>query len=205
MNSASGHTTYTLDYAFRGVARYMRKPRMKYNLFNIPYEEKAAIGLESHVYGHPTDGGMKQLATLIDSIKCEHSLEFINGIDLGCGDGKLVDYFNKNIENSEWHGIELSESRIQCSDYVNSNNIMHGDLLHIDYTDYNFLYINNVCFEDDLCERIEYKIRNEFGGYAIFSKKIQTPALYKHAICLATPQISMNWSKTHIIYVYKFD
>ncbi len=177
---------------------------MKYNIFNIPYEERAIIGLESYIYGFPTDNGMKQLVNIINSLKTTYNIEYIHGIDLGCGDGKLIDYFNKNISESEWTGIELSETRIASANYANNNNIIHGDLLSINYDDYNFLFINNVCFEQWLCERIEYKINNEFNGYILFSKKPQTQVMFKNATLVDEYTVSMNWSKSHTVYVYRF-
>jgi len=73
----------------------------------------------------------------------------------------LIDNFNKNIENSNWSGIELSEYRVENSKYKNDNNLIIGDLLDLDYSDYNFIYLSNVCFTDELNSKIEYKILNE--------------------------------------------
>ena len=47
---------------------------------------------------------------------------------------------------------------------------MEGDLLDISYSDYNFLYINNLAFDDELCEKIEIKLFNEFNGIILACK-----------------------------------
>ncbi len=174
---------------------------MSYNIFFIPKQEIKLIGEENYIYGFPTNNGTKKISKEISNIITTNNLEII-GIDLGCGDGKLIDYFNKNIKNSLWHGIELSATRIDLSDYKNNNYIIEGNLLNLDYSDYNFIFTNNVCFDDDLCEKLEHKILSEFIGHFIFSKKITNINLYKNAIFLTSFIAETNWDKSHEFYIY---
>jgi tryptophanyl-tRNA synthetase len=88
---------------------------MKNNIFIIPDEEIEIIGEENQIYGYPLLTGLKVLSNEIINISRNHKFHYINGIDLGCGDGQLINHFNKTIENSSWTGIELSSYRISLS------------------------------------------------------------------------------------------
>ncbi len=176
---------------------------MEFNIFTIPEFEIKLIGGHSHVYGFPTYKGMKQLNILIKELQEKFQIENILGIDLGCGDGKLIDFFNKNLKKSNWDGIELSEYRIENSIYKNDNNLIFGNLLDLDYSDYNFIFVNNVCFEDELCNKLEHKMFREFSGYFIFSKKILNNKLYRSASLIKDFIIETNWNKNQSFYLYK--
>ena len=170
---------------------------MEYNIFNIPADEKELIG-DSYIYGFPTNKGLKKLNNEINLL----NLPDINGIDLGCGDGRVIDNFNKNIKNSNWSGIELSEYRVENSQYKNDNNLIIGDLLDLDYSDYNFIYLSNVCFTDELNSKIEYKIFNEFNGYLLTFNKIEYYKLYRRSNLIKNFPIETNWIKEHQIFIY---
>ncbi len=170
---------------------------MEYNIFNIPADEKELIG-DSYIYGFPTNRGLKKLNQEINLL----NLKDIHGIDLGCGDGRVIDNYNKNIENSNWSGIELSEYRVENSKYKNDNNLIIGDLLDLDYSDYNFIYLSNVCFTDELNSKIEYKILNEFNGYLLTFNKIEYYKLFRRSNLIKKFSIETNWIKEHEVYIY---
>jgi hypothetical protein len=85
------------------------------NIFIIPQEEIEIIGRENQIYGYPITSGLKKLTEEIIKIRKYYKIKYITGIDLGCGDGQLIDYFNKNIKKSIWNGIELSNYRISLA------------------------------------------------------------------------------------------
>ena len=174
------------------------------NIFEIPIEEVHIIGYENQIYGYPlkTKAGLGKITDEIHIIKNKYKIEYIYGIDLGCGDGELVDYFNKNIDNSYWIGIELSSYRINLSDYKNNNYIIEGNMLDLCYTDYNFLYINNLCFDAVLCEKLENKILFQFTGHIITTKKFEHDRLLKNISLIRTFTADTNWKKGHIFYLY---
>ena len=176
---------------------------MDFDIFNIPESEIKLIGGTSHIYGFPTNKGMKKLNEEIINVQQKFKIESIYGIDLGCGDGKVIDFFNKNQSNSNWEGIELSETRIDQSIYKNDNNIISGNLLDLNYSSYNFIYSNNVCFEDELCDKLETKILQEFSGYFIFLKKITNYELYRKAHLIKDYIFETNWNKKQPFYFYK--
>ncbi len=177
---------------------------MDYNIFKIPKDEIKLIGESNYIYGHLTNKGLKKISTHITDFMNKYEINYIKGIDLGCGDGELINYFNKNIKNNNWTGIELSETRINLSEYKDDNLLIQGDLLEINYSDYNFIFANNVCYDDELCEKLEDKIYREFRGFFIFSKKIINNNLYRSADLLNDALIETNWEKKHKFYFYKY-
>ena len=173
---------------------------MNKNIFIIPENEIKLIGEENQIYGFPIVSGLKTLAGEINNIFKFYRLKHIHGIDLGCGDGQVIDYFNKYVFSSEWIGIELSSYRISLS--TNSDIIIEGNLLDLDYSSYNFLYINNLAFDDELCEKIEIKIFNEFTGIILVSKPFQYKKLTSNCKIIKTTKADTNWQKNHLFYFY---
>lgn len=176
---------------------------MNNNIFVIPQEEIEIIGRENQIYGFPLISGLKNLTNEITKIRKYYKIKYITGIDLGCGDGQVIDFFNNNIEKSIWFGIELSSYRISLS--LNPKNIIEGNLLEISYRDYNFLYINNLAFDNELCEKIEIKIFNEFTGIFLLSKPLQYKKLHKLTKNIKNIKVDTNWQKNHIFYIYLFN
>lgn len=170
------------------------------NIFIIPHEEIIKIGEENQIYGYVILSGLKILAFEINNIAKYHKIKYIYGIDLGCGDGQTIDYFNETITNSEWTGVELSNYRISMS--LNPEIIIEGNLLNLSYNDYNFIYINNLAFDDELCTKIEIKLLNEFNGFILVSKPFQYAKLNKICKIIKTVKADTNWQKNHIFYFY---
>ena len=170
------------------------------NIFIIPQHEINEIGEENSIYGFPIISGLNTLANEINIISTHYKIKFIYGIDLGCGDGQVISYFNKNIYNSCWTGVELSSYRISLS--KKPNDIIEGNLLDINYNDFNFLYINNLAFDDELCENIEIKINNEFNGFIFITKPFQYKNLIKKSKIIKTIKVDTNWQLNHIFYIY---
>ena len=59
------------------------------NLFIIPDEEIKIIGAHNQIYGCPTLNGLKKLKTAIESIQSQSNINYIYGVDLGCGTFKI--------------------------------------------------------------------------------------------------------------------
>lgn len=173
---------------------------MDFNIFSIPEKEIKRIGFENAVYGFPLEKGLTQLTDIIKTILNENELEFVKGIDLGCGDGAVVNHFNRTIGCSEWHGIELSAYRLENSKYKDNNILMEGDLLEVNFRSYDFIFCNNLAFDDELKEALEKKVKREFSGYFILSDPIQfTRNIGKE---LFTFPVRTNWSSAHTFYLY---
>ena len=171
------------------------------NLFIIPDEEIKLIGAQNQIYGCPTWNGLNQLKNSIELIQSQLNIDYIYGIDLGCGDGKIINYMNKHSTNCEWIGIELSKSRINLAD--NLDNIIEGDLLDLSYKNYNFIYVNNLCFDDELNEKLENKIYYEFDGLILASNQITSSKLLNIIDFVKIINIDMNWQRNYSFYLYK--
>lgn len=170
------------------------------NIFFIPKHEIDLIGFENQLYGFPLKTGLVNLVEFINSVLKKYKIKYVYGIDLGCGDGDVINYFNKYIINSEWIGIELSEYRInlsKCKDII-----IEGNLLDICYGDYNFIYVNNLCFDDELEENMENKIYAEFTGFILTTNKIKLDKLLKKVTFVKMIEIDTNWQKNHIFYLF---
>jgi len=171
-----------------------------HNIFVIPQEEIIKIGKENQTYGYPTTIGLQTLTKEINNITKYHKFKYIYGIDLGCGDGQTINYFNKYIQNSEWIGVELSAYRISLS--INSDIIIEGNLLELDYQNYNFIYVNNLAFDDLLCDKLENKLLIEFIGIVFTTKPFSNNKLIKHAKNIKNVKVDTNWQKNHLFYFY---
>jgi hypothetical protein len=171
---------------------------MNNNIFIIPKEEISKIGEQNQIYGFPTISGLKTLVHHIDNISKFYKINYIYGIDLGCGDGQTINFFNKNLSNSEWTGIELSSYRISLS--INPDIIIEGNLLELNYNDYNFIYVNNLVFDDFLSEKLENKIFFEFNGIVITSKPFYNQKLIKKITKTINVKVDTNWQKNHVFY-----
>lgn len=171
-------------------------------MFELSFDEIEKIGESNAIYGYPTKNGMIELTIEIKKIINIHKFKDIIGIDLGCGDGKLIDFFNKNIKKSYWSGIELSYTRIEFSKFKDNNCIIEGNLLDLSYRDYNFIYVNNICFDDKLTNELETKLQNEFSGILITTKDLCNKKLLHKSKLLNCKMIETNWIKKHRFSFY---
>ena len=172
---------------------------MDFNIFLIPESEVKQIGFENAVYGFPTQKGLTQLVNAIRGVVDEIDIfDYIQGIDLGCGDGAVVDHFNKSISGSEWHGVELSAYRLNNSRYKDDNILMEGDLLKVNLRPYNFVFCNNLAFDDALKDALEQKVGREFSGLIVLSDTF-TGSVGK---IVHTFPVRTNWSSAHMFYLY---
>jgi hypothetical protein len=173
---------------------------MNNNIFIIPKEEIKKIGEENQIYGFPTASGLKTLTDEINNIAKLHKIKYIYGIDLGCGNGETINYFNKHINDSEWTGVELSTYRISLS--IVPEIIIEGNLLDLNYRHFNFIYVNNLAFEDYLSSKLECKILIEFTGVIFTTKPFSNNKLIKKIKKIKKIKADTNWQKNHVFYFY---
>lgn len=170
------------------------------DIFNIPQEEILLIGESNSIYGYPLISGLKNISNEIVNIMKYQKIKYVYGIDLGCGDGQTIKYFNTHIDNSEWVGIELSEYRISLG--TESDKIINGNLLDIDYGEYNFIYTNNLVFDDELSKKLEIKIYNEFSGIIITTKPLEYGKLIANTRKIKIIKADTNWEKDKEFFFY---
>ena len=135
-------------------------------LFILPHNEINSIGINNLIYGSLTNKGIKTTINTINKfIKND-----IYGFDLGCGDGELIYHLQNLLPNSVWEGVEISEHRVSKQSRE-SITIWQGDMLDENFRIYNVLHADNLCLDDDIAEKLEKKITNEFKGLYITYRK----------------------------------
>lgn len=163
-------------------------------LFILPSDEIKTIGLCNLTYGSLTNKGIKTTVNTLNKY-----IDNIYGLDLGCGDGELIYHFENLLPNSKWEGVEISEHRVmhQSRDVC----IWQGDMLNENFRIYNVLHADNLCLDDNIAEKLETKIVNEFKGIYITYRKPEYNKFLKKAIFLDTVLTETTWT-THPIHYY---
>ena len=168
-------------------------------LFVLSHEELRTIGFENLTYGSLTDKGTADLATALRALMgpCD-----IQGLDLGCGDGELLYQLEQTLEGSVWHGVEISESRVDCQ--TRDVCIWQGDMLAENFRAYNVLHADNLCLDEATAERLEQKIAAEFQGIYISYRVPEFLGFLKRARLAASVSVEATWG-LHTIYLYCID
>jgi len=169
---------------------------MNQALFILPSAEIRDYGLANLTYGSLTVKGMR---TMSDSIK-RWTTGSIYGFDLGCGDGELIYQFESLLPESRWEGVEISEHRV--STQKRDVSIWQGDMLAESYRPYNVLHADNLCLDEEIADRLEAKIAQEFTGLYITYRRPENLHFLKRADYLETVLTETTWT-THPIHYYR--
>lgn len=164
-------------------------------LFILPPNEINSVGITNLTYGSLTNKGIKTTINTINKFIKNN----IYGFDLGCGDGELIYHLQNLLPNSKWEGVEISEHRVlnQSRDVC----IWQGDMLNENFRIYNVLHADNLCLDDDIAEKLEKKITNEFTGLYITYRKPEYNKFLKKAVYLETVVTETTWTN-HPIHYY---
>ena len=165
-------------------------------LFILPHNEINSIGINNLIYGSLTNKGIK---TTINTINKYIKAENIYGFDLGCGDGELIYHLQNLLPNSKWEGVEISEYRV--SNQIRDVCIWQGDMLDENFRIYNVIHSDNLCLDDDIAEKLEKKIINEFKGLYITYRKPEYNKFLKKSVYLDTVVTETTWTN-HPIHYY---
>ena len=166
-------------------------------LFILPPDEINSIGIGNLTYGSLTNKGIKTTINTINKfIKND-----IYGFDLGCGDGELIYHLQNSLPNSIWEGVEISEHRVS-NQVRDSITIWQGDMLDENFRIYNVLHADNLCLDDDIAEKLEKKITNEFTGLYITYRKPEYDNFLKKASYLETVMTETTWTNHPIHYYF---
>lgn len=168
---------------------------MNKELFVLPAAEIREYGLSNLTYGSLTAKGFRTMATTIQRL-----LEGpVIGFDLGCGDGELIWQLSQLLPDSQWEGVEISEHRVsmQRRDVA----IWQGDMLADSYRSYNLLHADNLCLDEDVADRLERKIAQEFTGLYISYRRPENLYFLKRSTYLETILTETTWT-THPIHYY---
>jgi len=165
-------------------------------LFILPHSEIKIYGQENLTYGSLTKKGIN---TIIKCIK-KYTKNYINGFDLGCGDGELIYNLEQLLPQSTWEGVEISEYRVSLQ--TKDVNIWSGDMLLENFRIYNVLHADNLCLDDITIDKLEEKISIEFTGIYITYKYPQNIRFLKKAILLESVLTETTWTN-HYIHFFK--
>jgi hypothetical protein len=164
-------------------------------LFTLPHDEIKLFGLSNLTYGSLTIKGLK---TTIKTIN-KYMKSDIYGFDLGCGDGELIYHLQNFLQNSKWEGVEISNYRVD--NQVRDVFIWQGDMLDENFRIYNVIHADNLCLDDQIAEKLERKLINEFEGLYITYRKPEYPEFLKKAKYLETILTETTWTN-HPIHYY---
>jgi len=168
--------------------------QIKKELFNLPLNEIKMYGKQNLIYGSLTKKGTVNLVKTIN----KHIKQNIYGIDLGCGDGELIYQLGKLLPDSKWEGVEISQHRVNLIKH--DVNIWQGDLLEENFRDYNVIHVDNLCFDDELSNKLEQKIINEFKGLLItYKDPINERFLAKSCFVELVP-LEATWGIHNVIF-----
>jgi SAM-dependent methyltransferase len=134
--------------------------------------------------------------------------------DLGCGRSKAVLYMSLTKFFKKCIGIDIVTERInlskdalkQLKKIKDVDNIKFYEKSFLDdkfnYNNASLIYINNLCFEDDLNENLFNKIKNESknGTYLFITKLPQNLYGFKE---VKVETVIMSWSKESNLYIIK--
>jgi hypothetical protein len=160
-------------------------------------------------YGELTLNGMK---TILDKIKNNQrsylDMNNIRFIDLGSGLGKLPLIMSYYFNAKKSTGVELSVERHNRAMSMYNKldkelqqriNYINGDLFNINLSDYNFIFISNLCFSTELNKRLIEKLKEcKKGTNILCSKPLEAPYLR----LIDKFPVEMTWSNNSTIYHY---
>tara|TARA_B100000963_G_scaffold268692_1_gene236832 strand:+ start:2542 stop:3093 length:552 start_codon:yes stop_codon:yes gene_type:complete len=177
-------------------------------IINLPREEvKLFKSLDSNLtYGELTKSGAIQL---IGNINNKNVKSFC---DLGSGIGVVCKYMCEYLPTLEIiHGIELSEERyneslnliksIKNRERRNKIKLFNGDLMKIDVSDYDIIYISNLCFNHTFNINLSNKLNNEVkNNSVVFASQ---DLAFKRTVIKSTFPINQSWGNHTQIYKYE--
>jgi len=104
---------------------------------------------ENLVYGEITKKGVKELSNYLNNYK---------GVfyDIGCGNGRLLLHLSLISNFDKYVGVEISKTRIdyaiEINKTLNQERVIFicDDILNVDISDANFIFMDDIMFSDDL-------------------------------------------------------
>jgi hypothetical protein len=166
-------------------------------LFVLPHKEIRACGLTALTYGSLTMKGLGQMSRTILRYMRPDS---IHGFDLGCGDGELIWHLGLALDGSTWHGVEISESRVEAQ--MRDVCIWQGDMLDENFKTYNLLHADNLCLDETVADLLEKKIADEFTGLYISYREPISLEFLRRAVLVYKEMTETTWSTCLLRYYY---
>ena len=162
-------------------------------------------------YGEMTYEGIESFLLINQDNKIKYFM------DIGSGRGKLCIYMALQPYIKKSIGIELVKERHDeaiklLNNFNKEKHLTNIELLNNDIFDLDLknmiqepilIWWSNLCFSDEICDKIVVKLLNEIPKDSIIvcTKKLQQNSKLKQ---LETKSVSMTWNQKDKVCVYKF-
>lgn len=181
----------------------------KYNrVIRVSREEMSIFNKtdSNPTYGELEKSGFNQLIKMFPQRKLK------SFCDLGSGIGVVVKYIAENTNFfSTIHGVELSEERFNVSiklvNTIKNKNrkqqicLFNDNILFFDISDYDIIYISNLCFNhgfnEKLSKKLDYECKNEC--VIIASQHIT----FKRQHIMTQFPVDQSWGKNTQMFKYE--
>lgn len=197
----SGGQTSDPDYSNIDINKLTRQ----YDAFHLSNKDLDRFKETNYAstYGEITRNGMKEL------LKGFNTKDKVF-IDLGSGGGKSVVYAVLDNNFKYGVGIEFSKERHEKAkkllqklpnEISKKIKFIYGDLFNAKLNKVDFVFISNLCFSEDVNDRLANKLAKEAkpGTIILCSKKLDNPKLK----LIETRNVEMTWSSKSTIYLYE--
>lgn len=157
-------------------------------------------------YGELTVDGFKKMMNELKDLGLSNEIKFA---DLGSGLGKMpvmaVHYSNA----IKAFGVEFSKERNDKAvqmyqklpiEYQQKLTYVKGDLLKTDISNYNVIFISNLCFGLEMNQKIAEKLKEaKDGTFILCSKELNAT----HLKLIKTIKVKMTWTDDSSLKIYK--
>lgn len=149
---------------------------------------------DKYVYGEISKSGVNKLANYLKPFTG-------NFYDIGSGNGKLLIHLSIITNFEKYTGIEIVELRHQYALKINEVigqpvNFICGDVLEVDISDANFIFLDDLMFPNDLRLSVINKIPKNCYYLSIYENKIDE--------FIENWNIGVSWLETEMkFYLYK--
>ena len=174
-------------------------------VINIPRNERLIFEKtdSNSTYGELTKQGAIQL---VGQLKNRQPKSFC---DLGSGIGVVIKYMINMVPSLKIiDGVELSEERYKNSLYLidrakssQSINLWNDDIMNINVSSYDMIYISNLCFNHGYNQKLSEKLDKEVKNEAIIFAS-QNIYFKRHVIKTCFP-INQSWGKNTQMFKYE--
>ena len=164
------------------------------------------------IYGEMNCEGLNQL---FNQLK-KYNKNINSFIDIGCGRGKLVLTMAGYKQIKKSYGIEIVEDRINHAieiknklshfNEINKVDFINKSMFDIDYTtlfdtnDNTLIWMSNLCFGDEMSEKIINKLANEMKKNTILI--CSNPTEHERFKLIKKIVIPMSWDDESEVFIY---
>ena len=157
-------------------------------------------------YGELTIEGFNTILDFLKEKKMKNSMSLV---DLGSGMGKVPIMAAHYGKAEKAMGIELAKERHDIAEKMlkelpelkDKLKFINGDMFKYDVSDYNVVYISNLCFSEEINQRLSEKLQKELptGAFIFASKKLNGPKIDY----LGSIKVKMTWANESNLHCFR--